>query len=564
MKVANGFEELKKETVEFCRHIAGQSEVTAVALLDAFSENASKERNVYEIIAIINGFQPRLMNYLKTFNSQTIVVFAVDQWIFEQDINRGFLGEAVAGRLIFPYSAFFGGGYLKTQEASLKKRLVLEVLENLVFSFPELANRLFIKPQYFLYEAFSSRIRVFPLLAYNLSDLSSCFVENEPDAMQTYNMVLKELVAEGKINASEGYITISKEFIAQCRDPRIRIINLARNAPRTLFNAIFGVVPQLLNVVSQNTEAFLKTQKINWMKQPYSCEFVDPQKFVFVKTAEGEVSLADRVDIKGYARKILKKDAEAEIEVEPVGGVLNDVYLIRTHGNSGERKVLAKRFKEWSGFKWFPLTLWSFGARSFAVSGQARLSKECAISEQLIAAGFAVPKILYVSNVERLVFMEFIDGENLSLAIKRIATANDDESIDADLEIIRRVGAIQAGVHAQNISLGDTKPDNVLIKPDGTIYLIDFEQAMQSGDSAWDIAVFLYYCGHYLQPFYSNSKAEAIAKAFIDGYLQGGGDVEEIRKAGLTKYTRVFSIFTMPAIMLAISNVCRKAQATKK
>ncbi len=101
----------------------------------------------------------------------------------------------------------------------------------------------------------------------------------------------------------------------------------------------------------------------------------------------------------------------------------------------------------------------------------------------------------------------------------------------------------------------------MLIKKDGTIFLIDFEQATQGGDKAWDIAVFLYYCGHHLQPFNSSNKAESIAKAFIDGYLRGGGNVDNVQKAGAAKYTRVFSIFTMPPIMLAISNLCKKTQS---
>ena len=98
--------------------------------------------------------------------------------------------------------------------------------------------------------------------------------------------------------------------------------------------------------------------------------------------------------------------------------------------SGGETKVLAKRFKDWSGLKWFPLTLWSFGARSFAVSGQARLAKECAISEFLHSEGFNVPKILHVSNAERIVFMEYIDGENLSEAIKRVATSTDPATLE--------------------------------------------------------------------------------------------------------------------------------------
>ena len=65
--------------------------------------------------------------------------------------------------------------------------------------------------------------------------------------------------------------------------------------------------------------------------------------------------------------------------------------------------------------------------------------------------------------------------------------------------------------------LGDTKPDNILVKPDGSIYMIDFEQASQNhkGDKAWDIAVFLYYAGHYIYPINGEAKAEAVAKAFI-------------------------------------------------
>ena len=89
---------------------------------------------------IIHNFQPRIMRYLKTVNNKTIFVFAVDQWIFERDIDRGFLGEAIASKLIFPYLALYGNDYLHEKEVALKKRLILELLENLVVNFPELAH----------------------------------------------------------------------------------------------------------------------------------------------------------------------------------------------------------------------------------------------------------------------------------------------------------------------------------------------------------------------------------------------------------------------------------------
>ena len=162
MKQINSGEtfELTSQTLEFCRHIAGSSKIAAIVLVDNYSMKTSNERTIHEVMLVTHNFQPRLMSYLKTVNNKTIFVFAVDQWIFERDIDRGFLGEAIACKLIFPHLALYGNDYLHEREVALKKRLILELLENLVVNFPELSHRIQIKPQYFMYEVFSNRIRV--------------------------------------------------------------------------------------------------------------------------------------------------------------------------------------------------------------------------------------------------------------------------------------------------------------------------------------------------------------------------------------------------------------------
>ncbi len=479
-----------------------------------------------EVVVVIRDFQPRVISYLKTINERPVFVLAVDQWIFERDIERGFLGEAIASKLVFPYTGITGDEYLHKQEVTLKKRLILELLENLTINFPELASRMQIKPQYFLYEVLLSRIRVFPLLAYDASNVIAGVTVNEAKSLENYTEALSLLETEGKIHLFDGYVKISKKLIAQCQNPRMRILQLTRNAPRTLFTSFFGFFPQLMSIVSQNTEIFLRTQKINWPKlADPSYLFIDPQKYVFFQTSEGLVSLADKIDIKAFAQKMLLKDQGENIKVEPLGGMLNDVYLIEAQGKNGETKALAKRYKDLSGFKWFPLTVWSLGVRSLSVSAQARLAKECAMNELLRSEGFNVPKIFHVSNAERLVFMEFIEGEGLHQTLKRIAAAKKNEDITQELALISKAAEIFAQIHSRGITLGDTKPENMLVKADGSIFLIDFEQATQAhqkGDKAWDIAVFLYYSGHYMQPLNSgNMKAEAFTKAFIEGYLKG-------------------------------------------
>lgn len=309
----------------------------------------------------------------------------------------------------------------------------------------------------------------------------------------------------------------------------------------------------------------MKFQKFTAKREPDSSRsFVDPQKYVFTPTAGGLVSLAERLDIETFARKMVLNDRKARIIFEPVGGVLNDVYLIKAYPNGVEKKVLVKRFKDWSGFKWFPLSLWSFGARTIAVLGRTRLEKECSINEFLRREGIRVPKILHVNHSERLVFMEYIEGENLSSSIKRIAKAKTEGKFERDLARIERVGGIFAKVHALKITLGDTKPENTIFDFDDNVYLLDFEQAAHDGDKSWDLAVFLYYAGHYLQPLYSNEKAEAIAQSFVNGYLKSGGDVNTVKKVANSKYTRIFSVFTMPSILLTMSTVCKKAEIKGK
>ena len=557
-------DELRNQIFEFCRHIAGSAQVTAISLLGNYPMVPSNAKATSEIVVVIRNFQPRLMSYVKIVGGKNIVFFAVDQWVFERDVDRGFLGEALAGTLIFPHTVLCGERYLHAQEIQLKKRLSLELLENLVLSFPELSYRLHIKPQYFMYEVILNRVKIFPPLAYGLSNfMNGAAPKKEVElVLQGYMEALKQLEKEKKILLSDGYVIIPKKFVAESQNPKVRFTNISKNAPRTLFTSLFAAFPQLLNFFSQNTEALLKLQKFNLKKDAYQARrFVDPQKYLFVPTAEGLVSLADKLNIGDFARKVLLKGENAKIEYEPVGGVLNDIYLIKAYPNGEEKKVLVKRFKDWSGFKWFPLSLWSFGSRIFAVVGRSRLARECTINEFLRCEGFNVPKILHVSHSQRLVFMEYIEGEDLSNAIKRIATATSRKKMEKDLEKITQVGEVFARVHSLNVTLGDTKPENVIVDPDDKIYLLDFEQASHGGDKAWDVAVFLYYSGHYLQPLYSNGKAKSIARAFVTGYLKGGGDVNTVKKASASKYTRIFSVFTMPLIMLVMSNVCKKAEA---
>jgi len=553
---------LEEQILAFCKHVAGSYKITAAFICGDYALGSPNPKVAVEVLLVIRDFQRRLMNYLKVFDERTVVLFAVDEWVFERDVDRGFLGEALAGGLIFSYMPMINEDYLHLQEVKLKKRLVLELLENLVLDFPELSYEIYIKPEYFLYEAMMIRARLFPPMIYSLLNFlrKDGRKKRVESVLNGYLEALKQLENDGVISFSEGYVKISEQFVNSTRTRKIRFINLSRTAPRALFTSLLGIFPQILNAFSQNAEVFLRPQKIADEETPDAVQhLVDPHRYLYVPTASGLVSLAERINIEAFARKVLSAGKDAKVEIKNIGGVLNDVYLIKIISDGVESKTVVKRFRDWSNFKWFPLTLWAVGTRTFAVLGRSRLERECAINKFLLSEGFGVPKVLCVNHSERLIFMEHVEGESLDKVVKRIdgmKTVNEGEK---NAGVIARVGEIFARVHALDISLGDTKPENILVSKNGDIYLLDFEQASRNGDKVWDIAEFLYYAGHYISPFSGSRAAELVAKTFIGGYLKAGGNPDVVKKAGNPKYTRVFSVFTFPLTMFVISNVCRKA-----
>ncbi|MEM3536847.1 MAG: lipopolysaccharide kinase InaA family protein [Candidatus Bathyarchaeia archaeon] len=503
------------------------------------------------------------MNYFKVLNGKNVFVFGVDEWVFERDVDRGFLGEALAGRLIFPYTSLINETYLYAQEVKLKKRLIRESLENIVLDFPELSYEICIKPEYFMYEAMLNRVRLFPPMIYSLSNFMDDFCKMG-NGKKAYLEALRALEMENVISFCDGFVKISKEFVDGNKSRRVRFINLFKPAQKALFTSLLDAFPKVLASLLQNGETFLRLQK-NGEEKPVGVYGVeDPQKYLYVPTASGLVPLANRMDIEAFARNVLCVSEDAEISIEDIGGVLNNAYLVKAFANGKEQKIVVKRFKDWSSFKWFPLTLWTFGTRTFTVLGRSRLEKECAINQLLYSKGFDVPKLLHVNHGERLVFMEYVEGESLEKILKRVMASRNGERVERELAIIKAVGKKFAEVHALGIALGDTKPENIIVGKNGKIYLLDFEQASRKGDKTWDIAEFLYYSGHYLSPFVSPRAAELITKAFIEGYLDAGGNVETVKAVGSPKYTKVFSVFTLPSIILAISKICRKVGEQRK
>jgi len=548
---------LRESSLNLCKGIAGSREVVAACFYGSRVCGYADEKSDVNILLVLSGHRPVLTSFFKSLNGVSVFFLVADRGAFERDVERGWLGEFLAEKIALPYEPLVNGDYLQRLEVRLKKRLIWELLENIVSEFPELSQELLIKPEYFLYEALVRRARLFPPITYGFLNMfrENLKAKNVGSMMKGYLEALKELAEENWVTFSNGYVKITKDFVGIVRKRRLQASGFFRSVQRAVSFYVFSVFPTMMRPLLQDQEAYMKfVQEVK--AEGSILQLEDPKKCLFIQTPLGSVTLSDKTTIEDFMEKAVPGERISGLKIEELGGVLNAVYLLTFQRNHEEQKVVVKKFKDWLDFKWFPLALWTLGTRSFAVLGRSRLEREYALNQFLHSHGFPVPKVLYVSLKERLIFEDFVEGENLTKIVKRVISAKQATLQDASL--IREVGREIAEAHKLGVALGDCKPENIIFAQDGKAYFVDLEQATRNGNQAWDIAELLYYSGHYVSPIASAEPAELIARELIQGYLEAGGKRETVKEAGSVRYAKVFSIFTPPHVILAIANICKQ------
>ena len=546
--------------LDACRNIAGDHRIVAVCLYGPLVSGYGNEKSGINTLLILKGFGSRLKTYKKKVGDRDAFVLAVDQRAFQRDVSSGWLGEIAADTLLIPYEPLINSEYLWHQEVGLKRRIVWELLESLILEFPELSSELTINQEYFMYETQRERAKLFPLIAYRFLNLLRNDIKwnNMEFMMKGYRKALEELSQEKWVTLANGTAKVTPTLVDAIKNQKIRIPTFLRSIQRAALRHVFSVLPHMLAPLTAEEEIYLRNHPDVKETDDLALNLEDSKSHVLMPTPSGLIPLSDATNIEEFVKKAVPGAAAVAVEIKEIGGVLNSVYLLTLLKDHEKQKIVVKKFRDWTGFKWFPLALWSLGTKRFAVLGKSRLEREYALNQHLLSHGLSVPRILHVSPRQRLIFQEFVEGETMSQMIKSIVSKG---GARAELEHVEEAGRQIAKAHKLGVGLGDCKPENIIVtKKESKLCFVDLEQASRGGDRAWDIAEFLYYSGHYVPPLAPTDKIELVAKTFIMGYLEEDGSRETVRKAASPRYTKVFSIFTQPHVIFAISNICRKVK----
>ncbi len=550
-------ERIKERSLQLCLRIADNRQIIAACLYGPLVSGYGDKNNHVDILLVLNHFGSRLKTYQKSIDERNAFFLVVDQSVFQKDVSEGRLGEITADNLLTPYEPLSNSHYLWDQEVALKKRVIWELLEALVLEFPELSQVLLIKQEYFMYETQMQRARLFSPIKYRFLNImrSDMKEKNVESMMRGYRKALEELSQEKWINITNGMVKVTPELVKAIKSQKTRFPMVLKLVQRMTLRYIFSILPKMMAPLKIE-EIHARTHFTIRDDADLTSQLEDPKNHLLIYTPLGLVPLSDASTIEDFIRKRVPSGVALNVETRQIGGALNSVYQLTLKKDKQEQKIVVKKFKNWTGFKWFPLALWSLGTKSFAVLGKSRLEREYAFNQYLQSQGLTVPKVLYVSPRQSLIFTEFVEGKTLTEVIKKVISAKYTEK--DEIELVREAGRRIAEAHRLSVGLGDCKPENIIVTKEGKFYFVDLEQASRDGNQAWDISEFLYYSGHYVSPFAPTDSIELIARTFLEGYIEAGGSMENVKRAASPRYTKVFSIFTQPHVILAISNLCRE------
>jgi Kae1-associated kinase Bud32 len=548
----------KNKILTVCREVAAEMKIVAVLRYDPFLQVPEGEKRSFRVILVLESPKLVLRQQQKRREDIVVSVLAVDRKSFEKDVESDWLGGFLAENLVTPYESLVNEGYLWQMEVQTKKRLVTEILDNLVLEYPEMSHELMVKPEYFIFEAMARKVSLYPPMACRFLILleGNSKAQNLRSMKKGFDAALKMAADEGIITQTKGYIKILPKHVSALQRRKKRAISLLMDVRATMLRHGLEVFPNmarsLMDEYGVYVERFKDPKSLRMMQLP---ELEDTKRYIFVPTSTGLVAYSEKLGIEDLVQKTFPESLDSKVTFEKLGGVLNAVYTLRIQRPSEEQKLVVKSFRDWYGLKWFPLALWAIGSREFSVRGKSRLEREYAINRYLSKNGCNVPTLINVSPKEKLIFQEYIEGENLANLIQRIFSSK--HETPELTSVIKRVGGEVAKIHGLNVALGDCKPENIIIGHDGRIWFVDLEQAERGGDQAWDLAELLYYSGRYA--FLSSIEmVQKVTEAFIEGYLEGGGKTVNVRRAKSPRYVKVFSFFVPPHILYAISSVCRQ------
>lgn len=524
------------------KEIAKEKKIVGVAAYGSQVANYATEDSDYDIIIVLENYRSRVKyRYIK--KEFEISALIVDKDWLIRDAEKASLGEFVAGRLLNIYLPLRGKKYFKEVENKIKKRVVLEALQEIETSIGEFVKELKIPVEYFLYDKLKKRASIYPPVLYSYSKTygEELRAENTEAACQGFIEAIKILESEGLVTLEGKILRVkdigSKRWMAMLSEI---IKYTTRGLTQYAVHGYAGTIG--LNIISKEVMSKISREKKGYevpemIKNPRNLWEID----------EGQLVVGDEE----WLKKVLdnfKLKGDLETKKEHIGEVYSVSKVYSISNKDSEVKFIVKKFSDLKAVKWVVLNIWSLMSKRFDMNPLSRLYNEYTSLKKLRQIGLNTPKVLVVALDKRILVTEFIEGKNMGNIISKVLNGENEMQ-----KFIKLYGEELGKVHNSGYTLGDTKPSNSILAKD-KIFLVDLEQTGKNGDTGWDIAEFIYYSSKLTL---NSDAAKKLVNEFLDGYLKYR-KIDSVKEALKLKYLAPFQPILAPNVVNSVREEIKK------
>lgn len=491
----------------------------------------ARDDSDYDVISIIENLgYPLRYHYIKYPNKEIYIsTLLVDKDAFEKDVLFATYGEFVIGRLLSPYIPIINKEYIENMEINYKMRVTREELKFLYDKYRELTFEFLIPYKYILLSRLKRRILTYPIVKYSYikTYYGKFGLRNMAWAIDRFRIAIKylsrdtpiEIIDDEYFKLKGGIKYLEKSILMWIRSLKSYIAHglSARVNPKVVGEEVKAKVIRSMELLRspnelEQPEILLKTRFSLFTPKPVSYKDI-------VRALYG---------VNAHIRNICRK------------GLLSPTYVISISRDGYIRDLVVKGFSWLWIFKWFLIQLWLLDIKRFAISPKRRILNEYLglvnVSEIVDVHS---PRPLLIDWGGKKLVIEYIPGPRLADLVRK--------GYSKELEdLFYKYGKILANIHVYGYTIGDTKPQNIIITKNNNLAIIDFEQFSKGHNRCWDISLFLYYTFKFR--FYYQNLEQLISK-FIKGYFDGGGKMADVEKAVSIRFIRPF-LLLVPINML--------------
>mgnify|MGYP001314432710 FL=1 len=199
----------KEEIIRIINKVVKGLDIEAVCMYGSRIAGYANEESDYDLIVVINNYAKKV-RYKYIYDKIEISAIFVDKNSIITDAEEGSLGEFVIGRLLNPYDVLINPEFFDKIEIKYKKRIILEIIDNLQIRYRSLTEYLRIPSEFFLFNRLRFRMRIYPPVKYSYIMTYSGKINsrNVKQSVKGFNEAAKLLQKDSQLQYDKGVVRL--------------------------------------------------------------------------------------------------------------------------------------------------------------------------------------------------------------------------------------------------------------------------------------------------------------------------------------------------------------------